>query len=515
MAEVERVSAITRYQRFRGEVAAGRALAAKGQLGPDLQVRYFEAATTDRLSEAHWAYAADDGVNAWLIRHLHVVRARAQYEVRNNPMMAGAVRSFVLGVVGEHAPSLQVQSDAKAFNEAVERYWRERRDDLDTNGVLSFYDLICQAVGSLPTCGEALAQIVTGADSLTRVLTQEPRRLESLIAFRHGIDGTHTVLGIKRTATGKPLEYSFRGWDDATGAGSFRYIAVPAAQVIHYFEPDHPGQARGIPLLASALPTGAELRDFDAATLRAARTAAEHTVLLEPTGPDVEYQAVDDEIDIESGTMATLPPGYTARQLTPEHPANGYVEFRHERLREIGRPLSMPLMMVLLDSSKMNYSSARFDGQMFQRATASTRTRLERCYVSRLLRLIVLEGQALGRIPPSPPAWTPRWGWQPMPHVDPMKEAEAAGERVRIGISTLTDETAAGGRDYIEDIVPQLAKERDARKAAGLHEPGAETPPEGEDEESSDGESEQAGADERGASDGAWTRAFLDAVAIR
>lgn len=496
---------VSRFRRFRGEVTTGAGV-------DDVPgKRYFEGAETNRLNESHWVYASDIGVNAWLIQHLHTLRARLLYEARNNPIVAGVVQTYVVGVLGQRAPTLQVVSDDDRFNDALESYWIERRDELDVNGQLSFYDVLKQMVGGLPTCGEAIVQIVSGDRSHVALATVEPRRLESLLAFRHGENGEHTVLGIRRSRTGKPLAYTFRDWDDATGGGTFRYLDVPADQVIHVFDAEYPGQARGIPLLASSITSMAELRDFDTATLRAARTAAEHTVLLEATGPDVEYQEVDSEITVESGTMGTLPPGYKATQLAPEHPANGYVEFRHERLRETGRPLGMPLMMVLLDSQGMNYSSARYDGQVFARSAGARRSGLGR-HISRIVRAVAVEGQALGRVPAAPPGWRCEWGWQPMIEVDPKKEAEARIARLGAGLTTYTEECAADGRDYLQDVLPQQAKERVARAAVGVPEIGAAKAPAESDaanEDDKDGD-DDGDAEERSASE--WGRL---AVAFR
>ena len=61
-------------------------------------------------------------------------------------------------------------------------------------------------------------------------------------------------------------------------------MRVPAAQVLHYWIPERPGQRRGIPELTAALPLFAQLRRWTLAVLAAAETAADLAAIMHTNG---------------------------------------------------------------------------------------------------------------------------------------------------------------------------------------------------------------------------------------
>ena len=89
-----------------------------------LWTRRWEAGNTDRLNEAHWLYAQDESLNAWLSAQLPTIRGRASYEVKNNGMLKGMIATHADDIVGSDGPQLQVQSDDDRYNEALEELWR-------------------------------------------------------------------------------------------------------------------------------------------------------------------------------------------------------------------------------------------------------------------------------------------------------------------------------------------------------------------------------------------------------
>lgn len=443
--------------------------------------RGWESARTNRVNSARWSLTDDVSVNLWLLEHLKTLRQRCVYESRNNPLIKSAIKTWRVGVVGETGPRLQIQGGSSAFERAAEELWEEFSERPEITGQMSLRQLLDVIVGYEPTRGEYIAQYVLDRsvdDGVqTRLYTIDPRRLESPMATSVLVssgDDNHTILGIERDRYGRPLRYSFRDDYEAFGYG-FRYVWVPASEIVHGYEVEEAGQARGIPWLADCLDDAGHLREFDDATLAAARVAAEHGVLLTTNHPDAQWVEVDSEVEIEPHTISTMPPGYDATHIKPEHPATGYVEFRHERARSIALGFGMPLMMLLLDSSRSNYSSARFDGQLFARAVNGKRIDLSSRLLWPTAQRVFREGALLGRVPAlDPREYAPRWRWPPQPHVDPQKEAEAAAKRIELGLSTHSIECAAYGLDYLDEVLPQIAQEREAREAAGVPEPTAD-----------------------------------------
>jgi hypothetical protein len=144
-------------------------------------------------------------------------------------------------------------------------------------------------------------------------------------------------------------------------------------------------------------------------------------------------------------------------QINPGHPTAQYSEHRRERMLEFGRSACIPLMMIRLDSSQHNYSSARFDHQVYVQNLEVWRSWIARRNLNRLVAGVSRELQLARELPPPPPDLRFRWGWTRPPHVDPAKER--AAERIGLQNRTLTFEDACfSGPHTQEDVIASWAK---------------------------------------------------------
>lgn len=434
-----------------------------------MRLRRWDAARSDRLNTAHWGRVTGSTLNSDLQDRLETLRTRCEFEASNNPFVEGVIATHACDVCGRRGPTLQIESDSEEYNEALERLWRnwwgdpegddERRlARPDVNGTLYGVEFIQQAIRYLWLSGEFLWQITIDAEAKTPLRTRlraiDPRRL----AVAWG-GGTDVLMGVQRTKTGKPVAYYVDTSSDGSGSPIGAAIApIPATSILHGFIKLEADQVRGVPWLASCLQTIADVRDFDAQVLDAARMAADFAVFLTTTHPDAPFTQVNETTEFERRTIRTAPPGYQATPIQPTQPSTQYKDYRAERLRELGRPVSMPLMMVLLDSSRHNYSSARFDGQLYQRQTSVVQGHLERWALNPLLAAITTEARVARLLPAAPARLRYLWTWPVPPHVDPLKEANAATVRLQNGTSCLQIECATSGYDY-EQIQAQRARE--------------------------------------------------------
>ena len=254
------------------------------------------------------------------------------------------------------------------------------------------------------------------------------------------------------------------------GAVMGAYDVAPAEFVLHLLRVDRVGQSRGIPIMAPSLELFAQMRDFTASTLSAAKNAANLTGVLESNydNPDAEgdlYEAMD-VVDIERDTLLVLPDGRTANQFKPEQPASTYKEFKGELINEAARPRCMPFNIAAANSAGYNYASGRLDHQTFFKFKNVLRHWINR-HCSRsvfrkwlqeavLIRDFLPERKAVkGQFPPV----QVRWFWTGDGHVDPVKEAVAQRTRLLSLTTTLADEYGAQGEDW-ERKIEQIAKER-------------------------------------------------------
>lgn len=440
-------------------------------MGPRVRtvVKRFDSGQTTRLNSGHWGTTTDTSVNSLISNYLTTVRGRANYEAQNNPIVEGVLGTFSDDVVGCDGPILQVSASGPRYVRQLERLWRTWWEQPDVNGVLSGPDWLSLCVRLYWTCGEHLTQIVndeTADGPQLRLRAIHPRRLDTPLKLSGSPD---VILGVRRTQTGRPTAYFVLDENiNQTGYTLLQsHSEIPAEQIIHDFALVEPDQARGIPWLTSALQPIADLRDYTDQVMDAARAAADMSVLLYTRHPEANLVTVNETTEIERRTMSTLPPGWEATQITPTQPSTQYGEFVAERLRSLGRPVGMPLMMIELDSRNHNYSSARFDSQIYQRTVRKLQGRLARRILNRLVNLLAREAELGGQMPARPDDLELNWIWPRFPHVDPAKEANAAETRLRIGITSLADECAAENKDW-ELVAEQRKAVMEAYEAAGL-----------------------------------------------
>lgn len=472
--------------------------------------RRWEAARTDRLNEAHWTYADGRDINDDLVGYGEKLWQRTTYEVSNNPIVRGMIESHQADMIGAEGPTLRVvtsEDDAdNKYARALEEIWREWWYDCDINGIIAGPDLLRQWIRMFWQCGDAVTQLVndSSADTLikTRVHSIHPRRLAT--PPERGSD-FNLFMGVERTPTGRPTAYHI----DQSAQGEFamelpRYERINASNVLHVFEQEEPGQARGVPWLASVLQVAADLRDFDVQVLDAARQAADGGVILYSDHPDVEPVIVNEDVPAPRRRQQTAPPGWKPMQIQSQQPQNNYVEYRKERHRDLGRPMAMPAMVVRLDSSSHNFSSSRFDGQMYGRVCAAKQAWLVRSGLNRLVRTIEKEALRVGqsgeskRLGRRPERVELQWGWPPPLYraADPVKEAKAATARMANGTSTLSQELASEGKTLAGQLEEATREAREIHKAiTQLRDAGVELRDAGILQPASTQEQERAAAD--------------------
>ena len=443
-----------------------------------VEMRHWDGAQHDRDKQVQWCLADGRHINTVLIDNLTTVQDRCLYESRVNPIVEGTIETHKSDVVGKDGPILQIQTDDDAFNDLAEKVWKEEfHDACDAAGKQSIGDYLKQGIESLWNVGSMFSQIVNDTDSETLLQTKlhpiTARRL--LTPYEKTGDPFH-ILGVERNKTGRPKRYWVSEETDDYRYGfplSYKSIPVDARNAICEFRIHQEGQALGFPWLSSSLQVLEDLRGYDQAVLDAAKTAAIMAVFAYSTGdmgaepPEV---SPSDPISFKSGAINYMPGQYMPMMLNPTQPAANHGEYRSERQRELGRPVGMPLMQIRLDSSGHNYSSARFDAQIYHRANQSLQCWLERRVLDRMLGIVFAESMLMGLLPRRPiKSIAVQWNWDQPPHVDPVKEAMA--ERIRLENRTLSPQQACAshGADF-EQLCKDWQRANDTLKKHGLPE---------------------------------------------
>jgi len=440
--------------------------------------RHWESGETTRLNEAHWAYAAssDMSINDWLTAQLTEIRFRSIYETRQNGDLTGIVGTLCDDVVGQDGPTLEVQSDNDVYNEAAEEVWRQWFAAPTFRPNWSGATVLRMWVGNLPRCGEFLAQISTDQQATgpvkMRLRPRHSREMKSPTTA--AADGTY-VLGVQ--FEDEYLDRPLRYWIEKPTRGGYSVEVEPwpAEDVIHEFLPEEEKQARGYPWFTPSLQPVADLRDYDDQVQDAARLMADQACLLYNRDPD-EAWATPEETTFTRRSIKMAPPGWEPFTMNAAQPPVQYPDYRKERMRQISRPIRMPLMIANADSSGHNYSSARFDAQSWDRFVKIVQlflsgTERSAGVLNRLLDLVCAEARfSVPELRTRPKKVTYQWTWPVRPHVDKQKEAAGTETDLRNLVTTLTDEYAYRGKT-LDTVVNTAVREIKKFSDKGLEHP--------------------------------------------
>lgn len=436
--------------------------------------RRFEAAQIDRDSVEQYARTnGERPYNEDLSEGLPTMRARCRDVVQNNALVNGVVNTHKCDVAGPDGPSLDVQSDDETYNREAEDVWRDVITNCDYNRQLAFVDFIRQDVEMGWTAGDSITQMLYDRRASTpiklRMLAISPDRLDTPYQMFGDPD---VVMGIKLDEAGGPVSYYI---SEPSHVGPYRYMTgkftkVDASQIVHVFESVEPGQVRGIPWLASSLRSISHSDSFDRETIEAARSAALLGVTLETqqgvTGPE-DWVQTTGKIQIPTRSMTYVAPGYTAKQIQSSHPGNNYIDFQHEQFRKIGRPVGMPLLTILMDARTHNYSSARYDGQVYRRHLNVIQARITRQRCNPFANQVLLDAERTGLIRRRPNRVRLVWGWSQPPEIDPYKAAQAAEIELRLGLKSLSQVCASYNLNF-EEVVQARLRDDEYLQSLGM-----------------------------------------------
>jgi lambda family phage portal protein len=287
------------------------------------------------------------------------------------------------------------------------------------------------------------------------------------------------VDGIKYDEAGNPAVYRVLNTHPGDEWADWSYQDVPAENVYHFYREDRPGQSRGVSWFAPCLKLFEVGRRWTMAQLRNAETTASIVAYMtsDPNyiAPDNDPQGYTvNEVDIPFGAILDLPPGRNVGTLKNEQPNSQFSAFHQEICAMMGRCLDMPLNLVVGNSQKFNFSSARLDHLPYRRKLRVEREELATLHLDRVLADWWQEAKLAGVIPPEmeallPPVeeWEVNWQWDGWDYFDPKVEVEAAKLAIDADLSDLAEEAAARGRRW-QDVLRQKKREQDFRKAIGL-----------------------------------------------
>ena len=393
-----------------------------------------------------------------------ILRDRSRYEYSNSPDVQAVASAYVADYIGDRI-GLQLGHDPlSTIVEGEFAGWMRRGKimaKLRTMALATYKD------------GESFAPFITNPNLPHSVkLDIMPLEAEMIASFWTGAIALqrNEVDGIRFDEHRNPTEYRIlrqhpgdyrTTWKVGKAGGDW----TDARYVLHMqnWSKLRPGQVRGVPETTSILSIPGLLRQYIMATITAAKTAAELAgVMQTDLVPEIDGSKTAAElaalasIDIQRGTLVSLPEGWSLSQMKAEQPTANFKEFCDFLKSHIGRPSNMPRNVAIGDSSDYNYASGRLDHQMWDRCQAVQRDDLstnilDRLYAAFIEELIpVLRARGTRITKPEEDrllAQIPEWYFRRRKHVDPAKEANADHTRLGDMTQTLGDYWAEQGED--------------------------------------------------------------------
>ncbi len=475
-----------------------------------LQARY-DASQTTVENQNHWAWADDlSPARASNAATRHILRMRSRYEVlENNCWGLGMVLSKASDVIGR-GPTIRLQSSVSDRLVPVQQ-GPPPTGEVTPRSTLREY-VQAQFNAWLDEIGLAeklrtayLSKIVSGE---VFVVAKNNRNLRHPVKLDLRLIEADQVAHPTFNSTGStgmddfdPLTTDGIHYDNDDNAVAYDilrqhpgsgwmnwldYDTVAAEHVIHYFRRDRPEQPRGIPETAPALPLFAYIRRFQLATVAAAEIAADYAGVMETdagaldaAGANFADLAPEEIMDVDRGSLVSLPFGWKLSQLKSEHPATTHEMFVEAVLSEIGRCLLMPYNRAAGKSVKYTFASGKLDRDTYLDHVDIEREVVEKQVLQRVWEWWLDEAALIPGVIPNGIGplhlLKPAWAWPLHRETDPQKQAAADISYWQNGL--LTDHQFLLGRNINpDDHYAQLAEQQRRRTEINGPLPGSAQP---------------------------------------
>jgi lambda family phage portal protein len=434
--------------------------------------RRFEAAETDRLNEAHWEPVSENIVDAMEL-DLRILQQRCRHEAVNNPVLDSGIETQQTNVVGRTGPRLQVLTENAAFNDLAEALFREWSESCEYQDNLSMMDLVEGWTAQWAFNGEILLQEIVGR-------TVSDYRLHDVgsESFDWTLYQPNIFAGVEVDAAQRVVAYHI-----CDPENTFEKQRLKKEFAIHVYRRRFAKQRRGLPSLASALPTSADTRDYDDQVMDAARAAADYSIIMVTDHPDADFQEPKkNEYHLRRRMQRYATPGWKPIEMRANQPTTTYRDFRKEKHTDLaGTVGEQPHMIFRRDASNHNMSSARFDGSRYSVAIDRFHSKLEKRCLAPIARRLIRIAQLTGLLPPTPVSKIAKklqyefpnillplaWEWPKQPPIDPLKDAMAQRIRLENGTLSLSQAIVEDGRRP-EEVIKIRATDNANLKAAGL-----------------------------------------------
>lgn len=431
-----------------------------------VEVQRFGAAETNRLNRAHWSKAHGQSINNDLAAQLSILQARCSYEYGSNPLFEGVCNTFRDDVIGRDGPLLQIVSDNEKFNAKVEAAVKTVFADPDPSHRYGGVEIMKTWVLSLLLAG-SYVNITTNVKRAFSKLTFGWRTIHArrLVTPPEYVSDRNTAFGCKSDDNGAPIEYYV---DDTPRQGAYqhkgmKFKAFPAEMVQHVYSPVEAEQLTGYPWMTSTLDTAADIRDYDSHVMDAAKNHAAHALTMFAADPRLTMQVKPISkatLPVSRSEINVAPPGYQFGTTDATQPAAQYVDFRRERAGELGRPIHMPLLVVLLTAADANFATAQYEGTVYCDGVKNCQGLIERRSLIPFVLSIITELVLRGEVE-VPESFEMVFTWNVPAHANIEKFVKALETMVEMGFIAPSQASSMLGYDWDKVVAARKKCKKD------------------------------------------------------
>jgi len=407
------------------------------------------------------------------------LRIRARSLVQNVPYIARGLGSLVGNVIGTGFVPRSLAANANI----IDRLWSDWCKVADADGRLDLYGLQAAAYRAMEQDGECLIRLRPRRleDGLPVPLQLQLLEIDWIDSTKNTTVGANTVInGIEYDTIGRITAYWLWPQHPGDTAGPRKSMTqskpVPAASIIHLYNPERPGQGRGISRLAPVIARVRDLSVYEDAEQARKNLETRLSVLasgdlsamgnFDPSDArsEAEIRADGNLGSLAGGSIVQVPSGLNLTTVQP-NVVPGYVDYVKYQLHLIAAGMGVTYEMLTGDVREVNFSSARVALLEFRRNAEQLQWLVlipKLC--EPIWRAFIGAAELAGKIPRIDYAcdWsTPKWSY-----VNPVQDVAADLDEISGGLSSFSEKLRQRG--YKPDLVfSELKSDVERLKADG------------------------------------------------
>ncbi len=428
----------------------------RARVQADVLLRHYEGAAGGRRTQG-WRRSATD-VNQATGPFLSRLRDVARDLVRNNPYAESGLSTIV-----DHAVGWGIVAKPVPLNKQAAERWQAWAGTTacDADGRHDFAGLQKLVMRTVVESGEALVRrrLRRPEDGFAipmQLQILEPDFLDTSKDSLSGLSGeARIVQGVEFDLIGQRVAYWLFPEHPGSALASATSVRVPAANVLHIFRSQRPGQVRGASWFAPVLLRFKDFDEFEDATLMKQKIAACLAVItsdVDGTAPPLGTAdpTTSPELDsLEPGAILNVAAGRSVTVVDP--PAvRDYADYTQTQLRAIATGLGVAYEDLTGNYTDLPFSAARMSRIRHWARVEDWRWRL---LVPQLCDPVYAWFAEVAAIFGVAGGSTAEWTAPPAPMIDPVNEGLAYARNIRAGIQSLSE--ALRERGYDPEVVLQ------------------------------------------------------------